>query len=169
MSDIKRTEDLIKSFYSNIDMSKYNEYSQIKNKFQEIICKIKEKNSDGEYYNAGEIINDHCKIVDFKNGMIMIETDHPGWTQKLQFHKNFILTGLKQAFPELNIRSLSFRLKGDNFKLCDIRNEEKKEESAEEKANKKEISERFEQNKKNLPPELALKLEKLKNTILTKE
>ncbi len=87
MTEIKRTEDLIKNFYSNIDMSKFQEYSSLKNKFQQILCRIKEKNAEGEYYNAGEIIKDHCKIVDYKNGMILIETDHPGWTQNFSFIK----------------------------------------------------------------------------------
>jgi len=168
MTEIKRTEDLIRNFYSNIDMSKFQEYSNLKNKFQEILCKIKEKNAEGEYYNAGEVIKDHCKIVDFKNGMILIETDHPGWTQKLQFHKNFILTGLKNAFPELKIKSLSFRLKGDLFKLAEPK-KEKNIITEEQKKQEKQISERIEQKNKNLPPELAVKFEKLKNSILTKD
>ena len=47
--------------------------------------------------------------------------------------------------------------------------EEKIEQTPEQKKTEKEISERINQKNKNLPPELALKLEKLKNTILTKE
>jgi hypothetical protein len=169
MSDYKKSEELIKMLYSNLDMSKYNEFRSLKNKFQEIISKIKEKNSDGEYYYAGEIIKDHCKIVDFKNGMILIETDHPGWTQKIQFHKNFILTGLRNTFPELKIKNLSFRLSGDMFKLNDVQKEEKNELTLEQKQTEIKNFERISKENQNLPPELALKLEKLKNIILTKE
>ncbi len=87
---------------------------------------------------------------------------------KLQFHKNFILTGLKNAFPELTINSLTFRLKGDLFKFKETEKEEKII-TEEQKKLEKQISERIDQKNKNLPPELAVKFEKLKNSILTKD
>ncbi len=53
-----------------------------------------------------EDIAAHTEPVDVKNGSLIIFTDHPGWMQKLEFHKARILKRLQKRHPELRIRSI---------------------------------------------------------------
>ena len=155
---------------ANISTSEANEICSVWKKVVSGVHSVKhESETSDKRMPIGERLAGNTRVIDLKNGVLLVETDHPGWTQKMQFHKNFILTGLKNAFPELKIRSMSFRLRGDMFQLKDVQKEEVFQKTPEQKQTEKQISERIDQKNKNLPPELALKLEKLKNTILTKE
>ena len=46
-----------------------------------------------------------------KNGILVVETDHPGRIQLLQMYKNYIQTGLNKKLSELKIKNIVFRLK----------------------------------------------------------
>lgn len=84
----------------------------------------------------GPNIAAHSTVVDLKNGVLLIEADHPGWIQLLQMHKKYILTGLNRNIKELKIDTLAFRLKGSNFQLSDEQtklNEEKERERMQRK------------------------------------
>src|SRR5574344_183851 len=68
----------------------------------------------------GQNLYEHSRIVDFKNGMLLIEADHPGWIQLLQMHKQYILNGLNKASPDLHINTIVFKLKGKKAELCNV-------------------------------------------------
>jgi hypothetical protein len=67
---------------------------------------------DGAKSYTGENLFYHSKVVDFKNGILLVEVDHPGWIQLFQLHQKYLLRGFKKFAPELKISSLSYRLKG---------------------------------------------------------
>lgn len=68
----------------------------------------------------GERLTSNTRVLDLKNGVLIIESDHPGWIQYLKFYQNFIIKGLKMENPELKITSLAFRLKGKEEKEMDV-------------------------------------------------
>jgi len=59
---------------------------------------------------AGERAAAHSRISDVKNGIVLVEADHPGWIQTLQFSQARILAELKRRFPRLELRGISFRV-----------------------------------------------------------
>lgn len=65
---------------------------------------------------VGEKIAAHSRIVDVDRGAVIVEVDHPGWSQQLQFRKAAVLTTLARSYPELNIKTLVIRVVTE----CDI-------------------------------------------------
>lgn len=73
----------------------------------------------------------HAHIVDLKNGILLIEVDHPGWIQLLQLRQKYILTGLQRIVPDLHIQSLAFRLQGSAASLFDAASQKEKQNAQE--------------------------------------
>ena len=87
----------------------------------------------------GERLASNTRVLDLKNGVLIIESDHPGWIQYLKFYQSFIIKGLKMENPELKISSLAFRLKGKEEKEMDVYEQALKKARAE-------MEERFRKN-----------------------
>jgi len=62
--------------------------------------------------SVGERLAAHSRPVDVRNGIVLVEAEHPGWIQLLQLKQEGLLAQLKRAFPELGIRGIAFRLQG---------------------------------------------------------
>jgi len=62
---------------------------------------------------AGENLAAHSRPVDVRNGIVYVETTHPGWIQLLQMEQNRILETIRRTFPELGISGIAFRLAKD--------------------------------------------------------
>ena len=105
-SDYKDTKELVTRLFENIDNK--NKPVQMVNAWKEIVSSI---------YENGPRIADHSRLVDYKNGVLLVETDHSGWTQLLQINSNYILKGLRMRFPQLVIKSLNYRMRGQDFVL----------------------------------------------------
>ena len=58
-------------------MNRYNNKNSLSNIWEEVIKKI---------YNYGSKLSGHTKVIDLKNGILLIESDHPGWNQILQIN-----------------------------------------------------------------------------------
>jgi len=52
----------------------------------------------------------HSRIRELERGQLQVEADHPGWIQILQTKQEAILSALQRKYPELDIKSISFRL-----------------------------------------------------------
>lgn len=52
----------------------------------------------------------HSRIVDLDKGNLIVEVDHPGWSQQLLLSKKRILTTLSRSFPDLEFRNLVIRV-----------------------------------------------------------
>lgn len=65
--------------------------------------------------NNGLQLADHSRVVDFKNGTILVEADHSAWIQILQINKKYILVGLNRNLPQLKINNIVFKLSGQKF------------------------------------------------------
>jgi hypothetical protein len=55
----------------------------------------------------------HSRIAELEHGILLIETDHPGWRQILQTKQSQLLSTVQRRYPELKIRGIAFRLSRD--------------------------------------------------------
>jgi hypothetical protein len=62
---------------------------------------------------AGERLSAHSRPVDVRNGIVIVEADHPGWVQLLQLDQKRILDTIKRSFPELDITGIAFKTAKD--------------------------------------------------------
>lgn len=173
-------ENIIKSsdMMMNVVNLVTNENSRIYSVWTNVVSKIKSP-LDSDDCEAkmpiGERLAGNTRVIDLKNGVLLVETDHPGWIQYLRMYQNFILNGIKRAIPELNISSLAFRLAGSDYNLKETYDEqlEKAKTKMNEKLEKEEKllnqieSEKKDKKESSLPPELNQIFESLKKTILT--
>lgn len=152
----RSANDIMTDIFSNISVEKINNSINIINGWKSVISSIKSNNNK----NIGEYLTAHSRVIDLKNGVLLVETDHPGYIQTLKMYNSYILKGLNSKYSELNIKSLSFRLKGSNLELKNI----EKTENIKEKYTEEEIENKL-STKKELPEKLEAQFEKLKEQI----
>lgn len=100
--EIKSASALIDIYFTQNNIDKKN--LGVLNVWQKVIMSIRDN---------GEKIMHHSRVLDLKNGVLIVEADHSGWIQLLQLHKKYILKGLKMRLPEIEINNLTFKLKKD--------------------------------------------------------
>ena len=174
--EIQPIQNIITSAFSGINVSELNNANKIMGTWRKVLLRINNSNNP----NEGQNLADHSRVVDLKNGVLLIEADHPGWIELLQLHKKYILTGIGIEAPELKVDTLAFKLKGKGKDLYggllgkqseeDIKKQVQKDQEAEENALKSHYVEqkKAENVKKgDLPPELASIFADLKQSMLT--
>ena len=178
MNDIMASSDIMLRV---ANFSASSENNQIYSVWKNVVSKIKTYQStvEEDEMTLGEKLAVSTRVVDLKNGVLLVETDHPGWIQYLNFHKKFIMKGIKMAIPEIKISSMAFRVAGAEINLSESyedslkRNQElmQKKLDAQEAAVKKYVEKQdlgdLEQNKNELPPELTAKFDSIIKTLLT--
>jgi hypothetical protein len=101
------------------------EYSKLYKTWNDIIDEafINKRQSETEeiedsMFNDGEVKNrinarklhDHSRVREFDRQRLVVETDHPGWIQILQYKQYQLLAAAQQKFPNLSIKRISFVL-----------------------------------------------------------
>ena len=113
----------------------------------------------------------HTSIVELKNDNLLVEVDHPGWGQILNLHKTYILRGLAMYVPQITVRNIFTRVKGQNFGLPDFlqqsNNNSKKTELNNKNSVEKDIYDSMPIS--NMPPELHKMFTDMRNSLLTKQ
>lgn len=171
---------VITNTFRNISVDDVQKANAITDAWKTVVCSIKGYGNSfhGENQYEGQNLYEHTRIVDFKNGVILVEADHPGWLQLLQLHKKYILTGLKRKVPELNINNMVFKITGTKGELADVEERkssvDKVRSSMQKKIDEQEKAlenDKYADNKvepaKNLPPELTAIFDDLKQRMLT--
>lgn len=163
--NVLSAENIMEMVFSNLNVEDSKKAVTVSNEWKKIVSKIKsspnidEKRND----NLGNNISDHSKIVDLKNGVLLVEVDHPGYISLLQFYKNFIIKGFKLNGNKHNIKNIVFKLSGSRgFSEESIEKKEKdgikffeEQMKKEEKEIKPTKSELYEKRKnRELPIEL---------------
>ena len=138
--EISNSREMILKVFSNIDKKKFEEKDNIENTWKKIVTSIKSSTSNED---IGSKLFYHSSIIDLKNEILLIETDHPGFIQLFRIYEKYILNGFKKFSSQLKINTLSFRLKGSSAVLAD------KEKETEEKAVHV-IKQKFEEQEKIL-------------------
>ncbi len=59
---------------------------------------------------AGESLAAHARLVDVRDGILLVEVDHPGWLQMLQLGKAALLAAARRAAPQANVEGIRVRL-----------------------------------------------------------
>lgn len=177
--DVSDCSEMIMSVFQEIEKSTLERSNNFYKSWKKIITSIKSYN-DNEI-SLGQNLYEHSKVIEVKNGIMLIETDHPGWTQMMQMNKRFILKGLKMYMPEMNVTTLLFRVKGSDATLSDLSYDKQLEEANKkelEKINRKQTIlkkyEKVDDNNKNeshsseLPEDISNMFKGMMKTMLTK-
>ncbi len=179
-SEIMNINELIHKTFSSISVGESKKAMDIFAAWENVLSKIRATNHEANP-NEGQNLIDHTRIVDLKNGVLLVEADHPGWISLLQMHKKFILKGMEMEIPGADISTLAFRLKGKRGDLYGgdenatspdkVRAEiEKRIDEEEKKLSNQSFKEKNSdeiQKTRELPPELASIFEDLHKTMLT--
>jgi len=172
--EIRSFGDIINSSFKNISKADYNNSNSLLSIWEKVLLRIRSNINP----NEGRNLASHSRVVDFKNGILLVEADHPGWIELLQLHKRYIINGLNMENRAVKVESLAFKLKGKQGNLFDpeehkYSTEEVKEEimrraeKEEEKLNNFKLNDEKLPQNKELPPELASIFEDLRKNMLT--
>ena len=158
-----------------------SESNKLNSVWRRVVSKINSNQRGDNVIPIGERLAGNTRVIDIQNGILLIETDHSGWIQYLKFYQKFIITGLKREIEDLNVNSFAFRLSGSNVLLAESKDKKMKKEinDVNEKfekienevnkiyADKKSDTNKSDEKKSTLPPELYEKLENIKRSMLT--
>lgn len=99
---MERAGDLLKEFFSlcNIDVEEGGKIVSLFSSWGEILT--------GAAANGREIAC-HARPTGVERGALLVEVDHPGWTQTLRVYQAEILKNISRLYPSLGIRLLRIR------------------------------------------------------------
>lgn len=161
-NDVMNFNDIINITFSNIEKENLEKNNKLFSVWKKVVTSVSK---------VGQNLYDHSSVCELKNGILLIEADHPGWIQMLQMNSQYIIRGLKMYASELKICSLAFKLKGKNVNLYkadyDTQLEIEKKNNLEKiKKEEEEIQNFYKNNEKEaekseLPQELLDKFDSL--------
>ena len=169
---------------ANISTSEANEICSVWKKVVSGVHSVKhESENSDKRMPIGERLAGNTRVIDLKNGVLLVETDHPGWIQYLKMYQKFILNGLKMNLPDLKITSLAFRVAGEKVNLSEsyenqLKKERKEMEARLEKEEKalndykraqkaSKTQEKASEGASELPAELLAKFDSIRQSMLT--
>lgn len=168
-SEVISCTDMILNTFSSIEKEAFNKNTKFISVWKKVVTKIN---------GCGQKLYEHSSLIEIKNGILLIEADHPGWIQLFQMNSKFIVKGISMYAPEMDVKSLAFRLKGSNALLHNVDYEEVMSKEKEIMRKKYENDEKIIQDTVRkvenectlyeLPPELLSKFESMKSSVLTK-
>ena len=165
-NEVMNFNDIINITFSNIEKENLEKNNKLFSVWKKVVTSVSK---------VGQNLYEHSSVCELKNGILLVEADHPGWIQMLQGNKNYILKGLSMYAKELEIRTLAFRLKGSNATLHQVDYGKQIKSAIElEKRNEEKIDEELKKYEKKdetvkgqLPDDLFEKFESLKTSVLT--
>jgi hypothetical protein len=99
MSDnFRKAGDVLNSLFSGFNTDGLNQANSFLRSWREI---------------AGEKIAAHSRVMDVDRGNVVVEVDHPGWSQQILFRKKQIVYALSRGYPELGIKNLVLRVSSE--------------------------------------------------------
>ncbi|MBR4179374.1 MAG: DUF721 domain-containing protein [Treponema sp.] len=149
---------------------------QLPSAWKRVVSRIKSVNETSENdelsdkkFPLGERLASNTRVLDLKNGTLIVESDHSGWIQYIKLYEKFILKGLKMESPDLKINSIAFKLKGsqenqtrvyeDALKKAQAEMEERMAKNEEEM--EKVMPQKPSDDAQKLPPELRAKFDSM--------
>ena len=166
---------------ANIGTSEANEICSVWRKVVSGVRSFKHDSQDSDKrMPLGERLAGNTRVIDLKNGVLLVEADHSGWIQYLRMYQNFILKGLKMNLPNLKITNLAFRVAGEKVSLSETyeqqlaksRRQQAEMFEKQEKELKKfspDAASSGNKNKSELPPELLAKFNNITKIISADE
>jgi predicted nucleic acid-binding Zn ribbon protein len=59
---------------------------------------------------AGTALADNCRPVEIRDGICIVEADHPGWLQLLAMEKDRLLKAIRQKSAAAGVHDIRFKL-----------------------------------------------------------
>ena len=87
---MKKADEVLRSFIPTLNMREQSPFIDLFYSWTDIL---------------GEDMEDiaaHSEPVDIKNGALIVYVDHPGWMQRLDFKKKYVLQRLKKQYNHIN-------------------------------------------------------------------
>ena len=175
MDEISDLRQVVNKVVSGMNLENSQRAFTVLDGWKKVLLRIKSNTNP----NEGQKLTEHTRVIDLKNGILLVEVDHPGWMSLLQFHKNYILRGLNLDMPNLKIKNIGFTLKkqNDDFENNSfsekeaVSNVQKRIEEEEKTVNSLLKKENFPEITKNkeLPQELQSLFAELKADMLTNQ
>lgn len=175
--NVVKASAMIDAAFTNIEKAKFEQSNSILKYWRIVVESIKSNARNG--VNLGRNLASHSRVIDLKNGILLVEADHPAWIQTLKIYQKYIMNGLNMKISDIKISSIAFRLKGTDYQLRSKKADEETEKLNEKMRQKLEkeqkIFEKFDSShdgsasaKKEMPENLRKILDRLKNDMLTK-
>lgn len=96
---------------SSISVDSLKETSDVMTAWKQTLSGIKGFQADEvKAADYGSQLLDHSRIIDLKDEVLVVETDHPGRIQMFQMYKRYILAGLKKRIPGIPVKNIVFKL-----------------------------------------------------------
>jgi hypothetical protein len=89
--DIKRAGDVLEHLFGSEKAGEARRYASFFSNWDQLV---------------GPQLAGHFKPKDIEKGVLIVETDHPGWLQMFQMSKERILRSIHSEYPELEIKNL---------------------------------------------------------------
>ena len=96
---MKTAGDILSALFDERFMKKAQGYSKLFDSWTDITAK-----------NGIASAADHSRIKELDRGILLIETDHPGWKQILQTKQTKLLNDFRIRFPDIDISGISLIL-----------------------------------------------------------
>lgn len=159
--------DVLEGILSDVDRQRMEESTIILERWKSIITSIKSFVNP----NCGESMYLHSRILDIKNGIIILQVDHPGYIQLFDTHKKYILKGIRMKIPQMKVENISYRLdkRNDYNTQLDLTREERKRRlEMVEKGESDDAPPKVYENRQ-YPPELEAIFARIRDSILTND
>jgi hypothetical protein len=118
---MKTAGDILSTLFDERFMKKAQGYSKLFDSWADITAK-----------NGIASAADHSRIKELDRGILLVETDHPGWKQILQTKQSQLLNDFRRRFPDMDISAISLMLSRDTLRGESPTDEKTKTEIAEE-------------------------------------
>lgn len=93
--EFKKASDIVNALFQGFNDSGMQQASSFMRSWREVV---------------GDKIASHSRVIDVDKGCIVVEVDHPGWSQQILFIKKRAIDQLSRSFPELGIRNMAIRV-----------------------------------------------------------
>ena len=84
-NEIMNFNDIINITFSNIEKENLEKNNKLFSVWKKVVTSVSK---------VGQNLYDHSSVCELKNGILLIEADHPGWIQMLQMNSQYIIRGL---------------------------------------------------------------------------
>jgi len=99
---MKTAGEILSTLFDEQFMKKAQGYSKLFDSWADITAK-----------NGIASAADHSRIRELDRGILLVETDHPGWKQILQTKQSKLLNDFRRRFPDMDISAISLILRRD--------------------------------------------------------
>jgi predicted nucleic acid-binding Zn ribbon protein len=92
---MKKVGDLLREYLREKGWLGGNPYDQLFARWRQIV---------------GDSMAAHARLVDVRNGILIVEVDHPGWLQMFRLRQNALLEAARSVVPAVSLEGIRVRV-----------------------------------------------------------